>query len=306
VAPVFIGKRGTGKGTLGKALCRTFGQHARHITSADHLTGHFNAHLRQCSFLFCDEAYAPKDRGAESVLKAMITEPTLPIEPKGRDRIEVANCLHLMLAGNNDWVVPAGMHERRFVVQEVSDSKRQNKKWFGPLYQQLANGGYGAMLYDLLKFDLGDWHPREIVRTAALAEQQVQSLSALDEWWVEVLHTGVLVGSIPYEPHRAVSNHYEEEISESDGYGVKRTRIRRREGLYDAARASSPRLRSISDNAIGHYLTNKVGAERDRPRQRRGWEFPPLATCRDRWAENFPDTEWRDQGITGWQAEPED
>ena len=65
VAPVFIGERGTGKGTLGKAMCRIFGQHARHVTSADHLTGHFNAHLRQCSFLFGDEAYAPKDRGAQ-------------------------------------------------------------------------------------------------------------------------------------------------------------------------------------------------------------------------------------------------
>jgi hypothetical protein len=305
VATVFIGERGVGKGTLGKTMCRIFGQHARHITSADHLTGHFNAHLRQCSFLFGDEAYAPKDKGAESVLKAMITEPTLPIEPKGRDRIEVPNCLHLMLAGNNDWVIPAGMHERRFVVQKASDSKRQDKKWFGPLYQQLANGGYGAMLYDLLEIGLGAWHPREIVRTAALAEQQIQSLSALDEWWVEVLHTGVLVGADPDEPHRAVSNRYEEDVSETSLHGGTHTRRVRREGLFDAARASSPRLRSISDHAIGHYLTSK-GAERARPQRRRGWQFPPLAHCRDEWVKNFPDTLWHDQGITEWQAEPED
>jgi hypothetical protein len=306
VAIVFIGERGTGKGTLGKAMCRIFGQHACHITSADHLTGHFNAHLRQCSFLFGDEAYAPKDKGAESVLKAMITEPTLPIEPKGRDRIEVPNCLHLMLAGNNDWVIPAGMHERRFVVQKVSNSKRQDRTWFGPLYQQLANDGYGAMLYDLLRRDLGDWHPREIVRTAALAEQQIQSLSPLDEWWLEILHTGVLVGSRIGEPDRAVSTRYEEEISESDAYGGKRVRIRRREGLFDSARASSPRLRGISDHAIGHYLSNKKGANRAWVQRRRGWEFPPLAQCRDEWCTSYPDTEWRDEGITDWRAEAED
>jgi len=46
VALVFIGARGTGKGTLGKALCRSFGQHALHVSNPEHLVGRFNAHLR--------------------------------------------------------------------------------------------------------------------------------------------------------------------------------------------------------------------------------------------------------------------
>jgi hypothetical protein len=48
-ALVFISERGSGKGTLGNAMCRIFGQHARHISSPDHLTGKFNHHLRYCS-----------------------------------------------------------------------------------------------------------------------------------------------------------------------------------------------------------------------------------------------------------------
>jgi hypothetical protein len=308
-ALVFLGDRGTGKGTLGKALVRIFGQHARHISSADHLTGHFNAHLRECAFLFADEAYAPKDVRAQGTLNRMITEPTLTIEGKGRDLVTVPNCLHVMLASNNDWVVPAGMHERRYVVQKVSDSKRQDRTWFGPLYQQLQNGGLGAMLYDLLQIDLGDWHPRQVVSTAALAEQQLQSLSALDEWWLDILHTGVLVGAAIYEPHRAVSNSYEEDVTEtgSDGFGGRRTHTRRvrRRGLFDAARASSPRLRGVSDHMLGHYLIAK-GAERAWVNRRRGWELPPLAQCRDAWCKDFPDTEWQDRGETEWQAEPED
>src|SRR5262249_40013679 len=51
VALVFIGDRGIGKGTLGKALCKIFGkQHSLHLSSPEHLTGRFNAHLRQCCF----------------------------------------------------------------------------------------------------------------------------------------------------------------------------------------------------------------------------------------------------------------
>jgi hypothetical protein len=50
-----------------------------------------NAHLRQISFLFGDECYAPDDKGAEGQLKRLITEPTLQIEPKVRDPVDKPN-----------------------------------------------------------------------------------------------------------------------------------------------------------------------------------------------------------------------
>jgi hypothetical protein len=210
VALVFKGERGTGRGTVGKVMCKLFGQHARHISSPAHLTGRFNAHPRQISFLFADEAYAPEDKSAES-LKRLITEPTLTIEPKGRDVMEEPNRLHAMLASNEDWVVPAGAYERRYQVQEVANTHRQDRNWFGPIYKQLRSGGYEAMLFNLLERDLGDWHPRDIVCTAALAEQQERSLSPLDTWWLELLQTGVLAGADPLNSDQARSNRYEEE-----------------------------------------------------------------------------------------------
>jgi len=219
-ALVFLGERGTGRSTLGKAMCRIFGQHQLHISSSDHLTGRFTGHLRQCCFLFADEAYAPNDKTAEGRLKRLITEPTLTIEAKGRDPVDEPNRLHIMMASNNEWVIPAGEHERRFVVQRVADTYRQDPAWFGPIYQQLRSGGYEAMLFDLLHHDLGDWHPRQIVRTAALAEQQEQSLSPLDAWWLQLLQTAVLAGANSSAPDRAISNKYEDEISESDGFGA--------------------------------------------------------------------------------------
>ena len=98
VALVFIGGQGTGKGVLGRAICRIFGQHARHVSNPDHLAGKFNAHLQQCCFLFADEAVAPQDKKAEGTLKRLITEPTLFIEPKGVDPFEVPNRLSVMMA----------------------------------------------------------------------------------------------------------------------------------------------------------------------------------------------------------------
>src|SRR5262245_34894149 len=256
VALVFIGERGTGKGTLGKAFSKIFGQHALHLSSPEHLTGRFNVHLRVCVFLFADEAYGPKDKSAEGVLKRIITEDTLIIEQKGRDPIEVPNLLHVMMASNNEWVVPAGAHERRFMVQKVSEANRQDPAWFGPLYKQMREGGYEAMLFDLLARKLGDWHPRDIVHTEALTGQQEESLSPLDAWWFELLQTGVLSGADEHDPRRAISNRYEE-VEESIGYGGTRTRTVWHEGLYDQARRVSPRLKGRSDAAFGRYLRDR-------------------------------------------------
>ena len=61
--------------------------------------------MRQCSFLFGDECYGPKDKSAEGTLKRIITEDTLTIEAKGRDAIEEPNRLHVMLASNNESVI---------------------------------------------------------------------------------------------------------------------------------------------------------------------------------------------------------
>ena len=301
-ALVFLGDRGTGRGTLGKALCKIFGQHARHISSPAHLTGRFNAHLRQISFLFADEAYAPGDKSAEGTLKRVITEPTLTIEPKGRDVMEEPNRVHAMFASNEDWVVPAGAYERRYVVQEVMNTHRQDPAWFGPIYEQLRSGGYEGMLFDLLERDLGNWHPRDIVRTAALAAQQEQSLSAFDAWWFEMLQTGVIPGADPLKPDRVVSNRYEEEVTRSTAMGGNYTRTVRHEGLYDQARRSSPGLRGDTDAAFGRFL-RKQGCEMAWVRRRRGWQFPPLSKCRDCWLERFPQTQWHDPAVKDWKAE---
>jgi hypothetical protein len=307
VALVLLGDRGTGRGTLGKVLCKLFGQHARHISSPAHLTGRFNAHLRQISFLFGDECYAPEDKGAEGQFKRLITEPTLQIEPKGRDPIEEPNRLHVMLASNADWVVPAGAFERRYMVQQVADTYRQDRNWFAPIYEQLRTGGCEAILFDLLERDLGDWHPRDIVRTAALAEQQEQSLSAFDAWWLELLQVGVLTGASETAPDRAVSNRFKEEIEESTGYGGTRTRTVYRDGLYDQARRVSPKLKGETEAALGRYL-NKQGCQRKwvSGGQRRGWQFPPLADCRKRWLDRFPATVWLDPETKEWTCEGDD
>jgi hypothetical protein len=274
-----------------------------HLSDAKHLTGHFNAHLRNACLLFADEAYWPGDKSAEGNLKRLITEPDLAIEGKGRDIVTVTNMLHAIMASNEDWVAPAGEFERRFVVNNVLERHIQDKGWFDALYAQLDDGGYAAMLHDLLHHDISGWHPRQFPRTDALLEQQALSLDPLDLWWVELLEGGVLEGANPHAPSEAVSNSYEREISESDGYGGKRIRRVKQLGLYDQARVISPRLRQhASDHLLGRFLTKQKCISK-KVLQHRGWRLPDLSEARQKWEARFPGWQWRDPDIIEWRCE---
>ena len=104
------------------------------------------------------------------------------------------------------------------MAQEVADAHQQDEAWFKPIYKEMRNGGLEAMLYDLLARDLGDWRPRQIVRTAALGKTEDESLSPLDQWWLELLQSGVLSGTrtAPAFPNIAISNAFEVEIEEEE------------------------------------------------------------------------------------------
>jgi hypothetical protein len=254
--------------------------------------------------VFADEAYTVADKSAEGRFKALITEPTIALEGKGRDVIIVPNHVKVMIASNEDWVVPAGEMERRFVAQEVANDHAQDPAWFKPLYEQLNAGGLEAMLFDLLNRDLGDWHPRQIVRTAALAEQQAKSLSPFDAWWEDLLQDGYLPAGD--DDGQVISNEYR--VRKSDGYftdNSKRTWFENRRGLYEQARTSSPELKRRTDAAFGRYL-RKRGCVSERVCRKRGWQLPPLDQARAEWLTRFPDTVWDQPNVTSWEGERDD
>lgn len=292
VALAFKGGFGTGKGVLGRAMCRIFGPHGLHISETAHLTGKFNAHFQMCCFLFADEAIAPQDKRAEGVLKRLITEDTLTIEPKGINAFQVDNHLHVMEASNHDWMAQAGEKERRLVLQEVTEQNQQKEEYFTPLYAELREGGLAAMMHGLMDRDIAGWHPRRIVRTKALAAQQMESLNPFDQWWLELLTVGALPGALPNEPWKARSNEFEEDVTVSIPGGFSRVQHVRVAGLYDHARRSSPRLRGVSDTALGRYLRDNGCFSCRIDGGYRGWIFKRLPELRDKWCDRFPDTEW--------------
>lgn len=189
-AIVMRGKQGTGKGVFVKGFGNLFGRHFMQISDSKHLTGNFNAHLEDCVVLFADEAFYAGDKKHESTLKTLVTEETMAIEKKGVDTGQGANFLHIFMASNSDWVVPADMNDRRFFVVDVESAKMQDGAYFKAIIDQLDNGGYEALLHMLMNLDISDFDVRQMPKTKALREQKMLNFSPEQEWWYNKLLDG--------------------------------------------------------------------------------------------------------------------
>ena len=277
VSITFRGRRGTGKGIFGRGIVSIFGQHGLHIYSPHHLTGQFNVHMRDRVLLFADEAYVAGDKKAESVIKAIHTEPTLQVEPKGIDTKTVPNRLHIITASNEDWVVPAGIDERRFAIFDVAQ-EIPGPEYFAALCAEIDAGGLGAMLFDLLALDLEGWHPREDVpQTAVLEEQKRHGDSDALQWVFGILESGIIGTKTP-----------------GNNFAPPRTYLVG--PLMQLIRQQIPGLQFKGDPTLTQILKD-WGWKSWKSGSHRGWTAPSLLAMRQQWNAQVRPTTWDDDLI---------
>lgn len=280
-ALVFRGDLGTGKGAFGKAMMKLFGQHGIRTQGAAVLDSRFNVHLRDCVLLFADEVDWDSRRSS-SQLKGMVTEPSLFIEPKGVDATNQPNYLHIIIASNNDWVIPAAPGERRFAAFRVSDRRMGDKAYFNALFGEMEAGGLAAMLHDLLAMDLTGWHPRfSIPQTRELSDQKLAGLSGADAIVREMLMGGVAPG-------------VERAVHDADRVLLVRPLIRW--ALDNRIVATDPGERRMAE------ALKLMGVERRKLTvrgvgQKWVWPLPPLGEARAAWAAKLGlQVAWPDDG----------
>ena len=275
VALVLRGQRGTGKSFFATQVGRLLGRHFLHVSDPSHLVGNFNSHLRDTLLLFADEAFGAGDKRHESKLKALITEQTLAIEAKGVDVEQAPNYIHLIMASNDQWVVPAGHDERRYAVLDLPETRKQDHAYFGAIAAEMESGGSEALLHHLLNLDLDGFNVRQAPSTDGLTDQKVHSLRGLERFW----HSCLMTGEVPvFEPDRL-------------RYSL----------LIEVAMRRDKSLVRCSESDVGQLLNNTLGLhtrpKRDRV-NRSVHQPPPLAECRAAWDRHkFP---------VGWPDTPAD
>lgn len=285
VAVVLRGRMGTGKGVVFKHFGSLWGRHYLHVSDPKHLVGSFNAHLRDCVVLFGDEAFYAGDKKHESIMKTLVTEDFLMVEAKGVDAEAAPNFVHLGMASNDDWVVPAGADERRYFIVDVGDSKMQNGAYFAAIQREMDSGGREALLHFLMTRDLSGFEVRNFPKTDALREQKVLSMSPEEQWWFEKLNDGNLTGD-GWTGEVAKSDLQRDYISYTE-----RQRIMRRVSPTALGKFLKKALPSLWPRTFQRMADvssmDKYGHEHLRRAKVWFYEFPSLKEAREHFDERF-------------------
>jgi len=276
-ALVLRGQQGTGKTIVGEIVGSLLGAHYQLVSDPRYVSGRFNSHLASCLLLQLDEGVWGGDHVAAGKLKDLITGRDQLIEYKGKEPVRVDNFTRLFITSNSDWVIPAGLDERRFAVIDVGDGKRQDGPYFAAIRKEMRDGGREALLYHLMHLELADIPLRDIPRTDALRDQQIASMSAEQSWWMDILMDGMLPGDRAGIGQTKCDTLYEHYIKHANARGISRLGAKIAMGrqlkrfLGDHPDFKRWQMVELSDN--GKLL--------DKPY---AYTFPPLAECRERFA----------------------
>lgn len=280
VAVVMRGRQGTGKSFVCKHFGALWGRHYMQVSDAKHLVGSFNAHLRDCVVLFADEAFFAGDKRHESILKTLITEDLLVVEGKGIDAESSPNFIHLMMASNSHWVVPANGDERRYFVLDVSDERMQDHAYFKDLAAGLGAGGYENLLHFLLTYDLSEFNLRDMPKTAGLQEQKLMSMAPEEEWWFTKLKDGqLLFEHNDWQTEVKVADLQDDYVEHLKATGVQRRATPTAMGKFLTRIIGGGTLRNFQ-KMIKEDVVGADGFTRQVQRRARFYGLPPLDDCR--------------------------
>ena len=222
-AIVMRGEEGVGKGAMANTLGMLFGSHYRHLIEESHLTSNFNAHMMDAICVFADEITWGGNKKTAGKLKGLITEMFLIGERKGVDALPYRNMCHVMIASNNDWVIPADTNSRRWFVLDVPSTVSRDREYFNNLHAEIdSKEGRSAILhYFLNRMVTSDL--RRALETVALRKQQMYNTwgDTVFNWYRERL----LDHDLGVIDHEGEKSKWPEFVRRMDLYEAYRTRV---------------------------------------------------------------------------------
>jgi hypothetical protein len=284
---VLRSKFGTGKTKVGEVMGSLIGDHYISVASSRYITGQFNSHMASLLVLHADEAFWAGDKKNEGTLRDLVTGGYHQLEYKTVDPVRVKNYIRLFVSGNPDWLVPAGFKERRWAVFDVGEDHMQDHAYFAAIDHEMNNGGREALLHYLLHFDLSQVNLRSIPKTAALLNQQIESMTAEQAWWFDTLMNGMLPKQVPHETPRTCTKQalHQRYIKHAQLQGANH-------------RSAETKLGIFLSSQLGSGLKTKrtiIGTQRTYC-----YELPLLKDCRISFAQKVgQDIEWGE----GWEKE---
>lgn len=271
-ALVFRGGKGTGKNSLIERVGYLLGGHFMVTSNRRYLVSNFNGHMENLLCFCLDEAFWSGDKGAEGILKDLITGHRHTIEHKGAGTYHVDNKTRVIIIGNEEWLAPASHDERRFAVFSVGEGRKQDRQFFQDMRQGMEAGGYAHLLRFLLDYDLTGLDLNAAPATSALLDQKHASLEPIQQWWLDCISEGRIEGG-----------------DFSEGWPVEVEKSRLRDALHRYLKSRNIRSRFPDERSIGKQLKKMAPAvESVRPMRNKQYVhlyvLPTLDVARREWS----------------------
>lgn len=279
VAILMLGPQGCGKNIFAEAIGKLYGRAFGVYDDVERLLGRFNAELAWKILIFADEALWGGRKSDSGKLKAAITGDSVWIEPKGKDKIELPNYRKFMAASNERFALPLDRDDRRWLILNCNGSKVGNDDYFISIGKELKQGGYEALLYELLQRDITKFNPRRLPINDNAFDLKLQCA----ESFVKYLYAATCEG-------RADLNSSNGFPWTEDGLTIRTDILRDKYQDF----CKKEKLVTQSEKECGWVLKNLFdGTDFNRKRKRFGtqrhpvYHLPAISKCKEKFASYF-------------------
>lgn len=184
---LFYSDQGTGKGSFVNWLIKClFGTHNSTYASVNTITQKHNKTLSNKIFIGVDElpTLEKQFHNLFDILKGLITEPYLTIEPKGLETYMIDNLCNFIFMTNNKNAIKIEKGDRRYVVFSISESKIGDFKYWDYMHKEVFTQDMADNFFKYL-ININDDNDiivnlREIPNTKLRDEMKAMSMSNIE------------------------------------------------------------------------------------------------------------------------------
>jgi hypothetical protein len=150
---LFQGAEGCGKGRLFSIIEKLIGSSKYFETSCPErdVWGHFNPRMANSFFVHLSELSKKQTMDSENKIKALVTDPAIEINQKGKDSISTTSYHRFVVASNDDEPMNTHKGDRRKLLISSSNELKGQSDYFKTLSDCIEDVNYIKSFYEYLK-----------------------------------------------------------------------------------------------------------------------------------------------------------
>jgi len=194
ICPTLISKEGAGKGTFIKLMVKLLGKKKvlETTTPSRDVWGEFNAQMVNSFFVNLNEISKKDTLDSQGQIKGLITDTSLTINPKGKERFEMNSYHRFIITTNKEDPIVTSQNDRRNLIIRSSDELINNKEYFENMNDILLEDiNVIRTCYDYFKNipDLDKFHKIPLPKTSYQENLRQLNLSPPEQFLIEFCST---------------------------------------------------------------------------------------------------------------------